>query len=132
MFNYNSYELCKVWRFSNNELLQDAYKASTGEAIDYTTYGNVENELSRCHTNDAVDAINTLWNQRHAKQQQHTKEVIGFYTTKYIIYKGLVSMAYKTHIGNVFTNSQELTIQSWTGNTLILLTQAGGRCRLNK
>ena len=67
LFNYNSYELSKVWRFSDNKLLQDAYKASNGKPIDYTTYGDVENELSLCHTNDAVDAINTLWNQRHAE-----------------------------------------------------------------
>ena len=112
LFNYNSYELCKVWIFSDTELLQYAYKASNGEAIDYTTYGNVENELSLCHTNDAVDAINALWNQRHAEQLEHTKEVIGL--GNYIMHNGLIVMAYKTHIGNVFTNSQELTIQSWT------------------
>ena len=64
LFNYNSYERSKVWRFSDNELLQDAYKASNGKTIDYTTYGDIENELSLCHTNDAVYAINTLWNQR--------------------------------------------------------------------
>ena len=51
LLNYNSYELWKVWRFDDNELLQDAYKASYGETIDYTTYGDVENELSLCHTN---------------------------------------------------------------------------------
>ncbi len=123
LFNSNSYELSKVWRFYDNELLQDAYKASKGEAIDYTTYGDVENELSRCHTNDVVDAINTLWNQRHAEQQEHKREVVGFDNTKYIMYKGLVLMAYKTHMGNIFTNSQELTIQSWTDVTFILLTR---------
>ena len=76
LFHYNSYELCKVWRFSDNKLLQDAYKASYGEAIDYTTYGDVENELSRCHTNDAVDAINTLWNQRHAELNVDKKKML--------------------------------------------------------
>jgi hypothetical protein len=91
LFNYNSYELCKVWRFSDNELLQDAYKASNGEAIDYTTYGGGDTELSLCHTNDAVDAINKFWNQRHAEVCDNKKEVIGFDNTKYIIYKRLNS-----------------------------------------
>ncbi len=31
-------------------------------------------------------------------------------------------MAYKTHMGNIFTNSPELTIQSWTDDTFILPT----------
>ena len=119
LFNYNSYELCKGWRFNDNQLLQDAYNASNGKPIDYTTYGDVENELSRCHTNDAVDAINTLWNQRRAEQQGAQAQVIGFDNNQYIIYTGLVLMAYKTHIGNVFTNSQELTIQSWTDDKFI-------------
>ncbi len=71
-------------------MLQDAYKASNGEAIDYATYGDVENELSLCHTNDAVDAINTLWNQRFAQLYDIKKEVVGFDNTKYIMYNRLV------------------------------------------
>ena len=31
-------------------------------------------------------------------------------------------MAYKTHMGKVFTNSQELTVESWTDDTFTLLT----------
>ncbi len=38
------------------------------------------------------------------------------------MYTRLVLMAYKTHMGNVFTNSQELTIESWTDDTFTLLT----------
>jgi hypothetical protein len=131
LFRYNSYELCKVWRFDDSELLQDADKASNGEAVDYTTYGDVENELSLCHTNDAVDAINTLWNQRHAELCDNKKEVIGFDNTKYIIYKGLILMAYKTQMGNIFTNSQELTIHSWSDDKFILLTQANIQIELD-
>ena len=120
-----------MWRFDDNELLQDAYKASNGEAIDYTTYGNVENELSLCHTNDAVDAINTLWNQRHAELNADKKEVVGFDNTKYTMYKGLILMAYKTHTGNIFTNSQELTIHSWTDDKFILLTHDNKQIELD-
>ena len=69
-----------MWRFDDNELLQYAYKASNVEAIDYTTYGNVENELSLCHTNDAVDAINTLWNQRHAELNVDKKRLSALIT----------------------------------------------------
>ena len=78
--------------------------------------------MALCHANDAVDAINTLWNQRHAELCDNKKEVVGFDNTKYIIDKGLIRMAYKTHMGNIFTNSQELTIHSWTDDKFILLT----------
>ena len=40
-------------------------------------------------------------------------------------------MAYKTHIGNVFTNSQELTIHSWTDDKFILLTPANIQIELD-
>ena len=62
---------------------------------------------------------------------KHKKTVIGFDRTKYIIYKGLLLMAYKTHMGNIFTNSQELTIHSWTGDKFILLTQANIQIELD-
>jgi hypothetical protein len=78
-----------------------------------------------------VDAINTLWNQRHAELNVNKKEVIGFDNIKYIIYNGLILMAYKTHIGNVFTNSEELAIHSWTDDTFILLTQANTQIELD-
>ncbi len=38
------------------------------------------------------------------------------------MYNGLVLMAYKTHMGKVFTNSQEVTIHSWADDTFTLLT----------
>ena len=36
------------------KLLQDAYSASNGDAIDFTKYGNKEHEFALCHSNDAV------------------------------------------------------------------------------
>jgi hypothetical protein len=33
LFNYTSYELCKVWRFDDNELLQAAYKRLMGKPL---------------------------------------------------------------------------------------------------
>ncbi len=47
------------------------------------------------------------------------------------MYQGLMLMAYKTHIGNVFTNSQEVTLQSWTDDTLILLTRNNTQIELD-
>ena len=37
-----------------------------------------------------------------------------------MIYAGLKVMAYQSHQGNIFTNSEELEIQSWTEQTLTL------------
>ncbi len=58
LFHNKSYELTKVWRFNENDLLQDAYKASNGEQINLNNYTNIEHPLALCYTNDAVDAIN--------------------------------------------------------------------------
>ena len=74
VFNNNSYELTKVWRFSETHLLQDAYKASNGETIDFTKYGKKEHELSLCHSNDAVDAINKKWNTYYATKHKKQKK----------------------------------------------------------
>ena len=75
VFNNNSYELVKVWRFNESELLQDAYTASNGGEIDFTRYGNTEHDLALCYTNDAVDAINKKWNEHYSKQHSTNKEV---------------------------------------------------------
>ena len=122
VFSRNLYQLTKVWRFNENELLQDAYAASNGDAIDFTKYNNQEHELALCHSNDAVDAINRRWNEHYAKQHKRTKEVNGFDHTKFIMYPGLKLMAYKTHNAYKFTNSQELEILSWTDSTIQLKT----------
>ena len=121
MFNNNSYELVKVWRFNESELLQDAYTASNGGEIDFTRYGNTEHDLALCHTNDMVDAINKKWNEHYAKTKDKQIIVDGFENTKYIIYVGLKLMAYKSHQGHIFTNSEELEIKSWTDHTLTLI-----------
>ncbi len=94
-------------------------KHQTGK-IDITTYGNVEYPSALCHTNDAVNAINKYWNEHNAKTHKITKHVKGFDNTNYILYKGLVLMAYKTHTSYTFTNSQELIVISWTNDTFLL------------
>jgi hypothetical protein len=40
-------------------------------------------------------------------------------------------MAYKTHMGKIFTNSLELTIQSWTDDTFMLLAQGNIQIELD-
>ena len=131
LFNSNSYELTKVWRFNENQLLQDAYSASNGDKINFTKYQSTECELALCHTNDAVDAINKKWNEHYAKQHTKQKEVIGFDNTKFIMYTGLMLMAYKTHTGNTFTNSQDLVIKSWTDTTFQLQDDKGNTIELD-
>ena len=131
MFNSNSYELTKVWRFNENQLLQDAYSASNGDKINFTKYQSTECELALCHTNDAVDAINKKWNEHYAKQHTKKKEVIGFDNTKFIMYVDLKVMAYKTHAGNTFTNSQDLTVKSWTDTTFQLQDDKGNTIELD-
>jgi len=125
IFNNKSYELVKVWRFNESELLQDAYAASNGEEINFSNYDKTEHPLALCHTNDAVDAINKAWNMHYAKQHSKTKEVKGFDNTTFIIYHGLKVMAYKTHSAYIFTNSQELIVKSWTDDTLCLTNLKG-------
>ena len=106
IFNTRWYELTKIWRFNEDQLLQDAYKARMGQIIDFTRYGNTEHDLALCHTNDMVDAINKTWNEHYAKTKDKQIIVDGFENTKYIIYVGLKLMAYKSHQGHIFTNSE--------------------------
>ena len=120
LFSRNLYVLVKIWRFNEDVLLQDAHTVSDGGKIDFTKYNNKEHELSLCHSNDAVDAINKKWNEHYAKKHNKTKEVNGFDNTKFIMYPGLNIMAYKTHNTYKFTNSQELKIISWTDNSIQL------------
>ena len=55
-------------------------------------------------------------------KQKITQIIVdGFENTKYIIYVGLKLMAYKSHQGHIFTNSEELEIKSWTDSTLTLI-----------
>ena len=91
------------------------------QTIDFTKYNNKEHDLAICHTNDMVDAINKTWNEHYAETKDKQIVVDGFDNTKYIIYAGLKVMAYQSHQGNVFTNSEELEIKSWTDHTLTLI-----------
>jgi predicted GIY-YIG superfamily endonuclease len=123
IFNHTSYNLVKVWRFDNDVLLQDAYNARDGQPIKYENYGRDETDLALCYTNDAVNAINKKWNKHHASKTKIKKEVGGFDNTKYILYKGLKLLAYKTHGKLLFTNSQELVVESWTDDKLFLVDE---------
>ena len=50
IFNTRWYELTKNWRFNEDQLLQDSYKARMGQIIDFTWYGNTEHDLALCQT----------------------------------------------------------------------------------
>ena len=67
----------------DNTLLQDAYKCSNGDAIDFNDYGNEEHDLALCWTNQAVDAVNKKWNKHYANGKQ--VEVNGFKQSKFIL-----------------------------------------------
>jgi hypothetical protein len=121
MFNSKWFELVKPHRSTDLELNNDAKQLREGKTIDFTQYGDIEHDLALCHTNDMVDAINKKWNDHYAKTQKKQLAVNGFDGAKYIIYAGLKIMAYKTHPEQVFTNSEELEIKSWTDNTLTLV-----------
>jgi hypothetical protein len=121
MFNSKLFELVKLHRSTDLELNNDAKLLRDGKTIDFTQYGNIEHDLALCHTNDMVDVINKKWNDHYAKTQKKQLAVNGFDGAKYIIYEGLKIMAYKTHPEQVFTNSEELEIKTWTDNTLTLV-----------
>ena len=79
-------EFINFWRsfeflFKDNTLLQDAYKCSNGDAIDFNDYGNEEHDLALCWTNQAVDAVNKKWNKHYANGKQ--VEVNGFKQSKF-------------------------------------------------
>ena len=121
IFDTRWYELTKIWRFNECQLLQDAFTAKMGQTIDFTRYGNKVHDLAFCHTNDMVDAINQKWNEHYAKTTDKQKLVDGFENTKYMMYVGLQGMAYQKHQGNSFTISEELEITVWTDHTLTLM-----------
>ena len=54
------------------------------------------------------NAINKNWNEHYAKTTYQQIVVDGFENTKYIIYVVLILMAYKSHQGHIFTNSEEI------------------------
>ena len=105
VFSNNLCELTEVHRFKDNTLLQDAYKCSNGDAIDFNDYGNEEHDLALCWTNQAVDAVNKKWNKHYANGKQ--VEVNGFKQSKFILHKGLKLMAYKSN-GKKYYNSEDL------------------------
>ena len=93
LFNNNSCELTQVHRFDENKLLQDAYDCAYGKIIDFRRYGNNECDLSLCWTNLCVDALNSNYDEKHAKSYDYVKEVRGHGNTKLILHKNLQLMA---------------------------------------
>ena len=96
LFNNNSCKLTKVYRFSENKLLQDAYGCACCKSIDFKRYGNKECDLSLCWTNLCVDTLNPKYNGKYAKSYNNVKEVKGHASTKFILHKNLQLMAYRT------------------------------------
>jgi hypothetical protein len=88
-------ELTEIHRFNDNELLQDAYKCSNGEAFDIDKYGKAEHDLSLCWTNRAVDVINEKWNNHYLPNDYII--VNGATNDKFKLHKGLAIVAYRTH-----------------------------------
>ena len=58
LFNYSRCELTTVYRFDDNELLQDAHACANGEHIDIAKYGTEEHDLCLAWTNEAVNKLN--------------------------------------------------------------------------
>ena len=120
VFSNNLCELTEVHRFKDNTLLQDAYKCSNGDAIDFNDYGNEEHDLALCWTNQAVDAVNKKWNKHYANGKQ--VEVNGFKQSKFILHKGLKLMAYKSN-GKKYYNSEDFIVKSFDDKTMCLVNE---------
>ena len=120
LFNNTGCHLTKVYRFDDNLLLQDAYKASDGLKIDFSTYTNNECDLSICWTNVCVDTINTKWNTHYAKQHEKTLTVKGFGDTSFILYKGLQIMAYRTGLSKKYYNSEDYEVVDFDDTHIML------------
>ena len=74
-------------------MLQDAYDCAYGKSIDFKRYGNKECDLSLCWTNLCVDALNSKYDEKHAKSYDDVHEVRGHGNTKFIVHKHLQLMA---------------------------------------
>jgi len=120
IFNNTLCELTEIHRFDDDELLQDAYKCSNGEAIDIDKYGKTEHDLSLCWTNRAVDVINEKWNDYYLPNDYII--VNGAKNSKFKLHKGLTIIAYRTH-GKKFYNSDEYTVKSYDDKNLILVDE---------
>ena len=125
VFDYHLYMLIHVWRTEDKNLLKDTRAIRNGNTIDYSTYTAQEYPTALCHSNDAVDAINKKWNEYHAKQHIKTQIVNGFDNTKFILYKGLKMLSYKTHGQRLFKNSQQYILEAWSDSTLTLKQTQG-------
>ena len=117
IFNNTLCELTEIHRFNDNELLQDAYKCSNGEAIDTDKYNKTEHDLSLCWTNRAVDVINEKWNNHYLPDDYVI--VNGAKNSKFKLHKGLAIVAYRTH-GRKFYNGDDYTVKSYNEENLVL------------
>jgi len=120
IFNNTLCELTEIHRFNDNELLQDAYKCSNGEAIDINKYGKTEHNLALCWTNKAVDVINEKWNNYYLPDDYII--VKGAKDSKFKLHKGLAIVAYRTH-GKKFYNGDEYIVKSYDDKNLILVDE---------
>ena len=118
IFNNTLCELTEIHRFNDNELLQDAYKCSNGEAFDIDKYGKTEHDLSLCWTNRAVDVINEKWNNYYLPNDYIT--VNGAKNSKFKLHKGLAIVAYRTH-GKKFYNGDDYIVKSYDEKNLVLV-----------
>jgi acyl transferase domain-containing protein len=113
-------ELTRVRRFSDNALLQDAYKCANGEDIDLGNYKTQEHELWVSRTNQAVDAINRKWNKHCANGRQ--VEVTGSKQRKSIEHERLKLMAYKSN-GNTYYNNEESIVKAFNDKLMWLIKE---------
>ncbi len=113
VFNNNIKRLTKIHRFDDSLLLQDAYRASEGQAIDISKYGNEEQNFALCWTNEAVNIINEKWNNYYAKTKDKIKTVVGFKQSKIILYIGLTLLAYTSNKSQGYFNSDEFVVEDF-------------------
>ena len=113
LFNYTRCELKTVYRFDDNELLQDAHACANGERIDLSKYGKQEHDLNLAWTNECVNALNKYWNEHYAANYQDTITVNGNDKTTIILHHDLELIAYKTPAGCLYSNAESLKVVKW-------------------
>lgn len=125
IFNNTICELEKPQRFKDNRLLNDAYSLIDGDDIDFNKYDNTECDLSICWTNSCVNAINEKWNKYYSNDKTYI-EVIGFGSTKFLLYEGLKIIAYVSY-GKKYYNCEEFTVKSFDNKFMVLLHEGDNR-----
>ena len=120
LFNNNSWQLTKAYRFNENKLWQDAYDCAYGKSIDFKRYGNKEWDFSLCWTNLCVDTLNSKYNEKHAKSHNNVKEVKGYANSKFMLHKNLHLMAYRTSLNKKHYNSEDFIVVDFDDDYIYL------------